>query len=147
MDQPDQTAEQLAAAPAPELTDEQKAAVAALEVKPEEPAPEAPAAPTEAAQDSAPAGQDQAGEAKPEDSATDEATTEEALPEPGYIGEAPAAPYHLIDSEHYVINLIAAAVGKVKDEALAVVNGVSTAFSHSDVAKYKADVIAWLEAQ
>ena len=110
-------------------------------------APNAAADQPEASQDSAQAGQDQAGEAKPEDSATGEATTEEALPEPGYIGEAPAAPYHLIDSEHYVINLIAATIGKMKEEALAEAQAISTAFSHSDVAKYKADVITWLEAK
>lgn len=64
-----------------------------------------------------------------------------------YTTPAPAGPYHLIDTEHHVINLIASHLDKLKDEAIAEIQKISTAFSCTEVAKYKADVLVWLEAQ
>ena len=64
-----------------------------------------------------------------------------------YKEPAPQGPYHLIDTEHGKINEIASHLGKLKDEAIAAIEAISTEFSHFEVVKYKDELLAWLSRQ
>jgi hypothetical protein len=62
------------------------------------------------------------------------------------LAEAPAAPYHLIDSEHTVINQIASKITGEIGVAIAEIEKIATDFSHAEVSSYKDKVLAWLKS-
>ena len=70
-----------------------------------------------------------------------------AVEEVIYKEPAPQGPYHLIDTEHGKINEIASHLGKLKDEAIAAIEAISTEFSHFEVVEYKNELLAWLSRQ
>jgi hypothetical protein len=131
------------AAPAETPTAEAPAEAPAAE-QAADPAPAAPAA-----QEPAQADPEPAAAAQP--AVADELSTDKELDAflglPSYTSPAPAAPYHLIDMEHHVINLIASHLDKVKDEAISEIEKISTLYSNSEVAHYKQEVLAWLRGQ
>ena len=62
------------------------------------------------------------------------------------LAEAPTAPYHLIDSEHTVINQIASKITGEIGVAIAEIEKIATDFSHAEVSSYKDKVLAWLKS-
>ena len=62
------------------------------------------------------------------------------------LAEAPAAPYHLIDSEHTVINQIASKITGEIGVAIAEIEKIATEFSHAEVSVYKDKVLTWLKS-